>query len=137
MRARIAIWFVAAALMLVACASGPSEEALARNRTPETTTTTEAPPEGIVIVRITNGAFRPSNLKVDLTQAWIVQFRHEDTEDREYTIEARGEEFTSGPLNSGDIFEVDFTDLEPNIYRYFAFLGNTRIPGSIDTRPDQ
>jgi hypothetical protein len=32
---------------------------------------------------------------------------------------------------------VDFSELEPNIYRYFSFLGNNRVPGSIDTRPEQ
>lgn len=137
MRSRIVIWYVAAALLLVACGSGPSAETIEKDRVPATTTTTEAPPEGIAIVRITNGSFRPSNLKIDLTEQWIVQFRHEDVAEREYTIEARNGMFASGPLTTGDIFEVDFSQEEPNIYRYFAFLGNTRIPGSIDTRPDQ
>ncbi len=103
-----------------------------------TTTTTEPPPEGIIVVRITNGAFRPSNLKVDLEQEWIVQFRHEDVAEREYVIEARNEVFPASPLlKPGDVYEVDFSGLDPGIYRYFAFLGNTRIPGSIDTRPQQ
>ncbi len=137
MRSRIVIWFAAAAMLLAACASGPSQETLDRDRAPETTTTTEAPVEGNAIVSITNGSFRPSNLKIDLDVEWIVEFRHEDSDEREYVIEARNGEFMSGPLNTGDVFEVDMREFEPGIYRYFAFLGNNRIPGSIDTRPDQ
>ncbi len=137
MRLRLVIGLLAIALVAVACSSGPTEEVLAAARVPQTTTTTEAPPEGVIVVRINNGAFRPSNLDVDLTQAWIVEWRHEDTADREYVISARNGEFESPPLNTGDVFQVDFSGMEPDIYRYFAFLGNTRVPGTVDTRPDQ
>jgi hypothetical protein len=136
-RARSVIWFVAMAIALVSCGSGPSEEALARDRAPATTTTTEPPPEGVAIVRIVNGAFRPSNLHMDLEGEFIVQWVQEDAPDTEYVIEARNGEFMSEPLQPGDVFEVDFSGMEPGIYRYFAFQGNNRIPGSVDTRPDQ
>ena len=137
MRVRFLILALAVAFVAVACSSGPTDEAIAAARVPQTTTTTEPPPEGIIVVRINNGAFRPSNLDVDLTKEWIVEWRHEDVEDREYVLEARNGEFESPPLNTGDVFQVDFSDMEPDIYRYFAFLGNTRIPGTVDTRPEQ
>jgi hypothetical protein len=90
-----------------------------------------------MVVIIEGGRFRPSNLKLDLDEAWIVEWRHEDVAEREYLIEARKGEFESPPLNTGDTFQVDFSELEPDIYRYFSFLGNNRVPGSIDTRPEQ
>lgn len=124
-------------LLMSACSSGPSDAALEGGREPTTTTTTEPPPEGIVVVIIESGRFRPSNLKMDLDEAWIVQWRHEDTAEREYVIEARNGEFTSDVLTPGDTFEVDFREFDEGIYRYFSFLGNTRVPGSIDTRPAQ
>ena len=137
MRARWVTTTVIMALVLGACGSGPSDSALASGRTPVSTTTTEPPPVGIIVVSITNGSFRPSNLKVDLTEEWIVEWRHEDVAEREYTIEARNGEFESALLTPGDTFQVDFSEFEPGIYRYFSFLGNTRVPGSVDTRPDQ
>lgn len=137
MRGRIAIWLTVVALVAAGCGSGPSEAALAQNRTPQTTTTTEPPPEGVVIVRITNGAFRPSNLKVDCSVDSTVEWRQEDTSDREYVLEARNGEFTSPPLVTGDTFEWPICDFEPGLYRYFATIGRTRIPGSIDSRPEQ
>jgi hypothetical protein len=136
-RVRFLILALAVAFVAVACSSGPTDEVIAAARVPQTTTTTEPPPEGIIVVRINNGAFRPSNLDVDLTKEWIVEWRHEDVEDREYVLEARNGEFKSPPLSTGDVFQVDFSDMEPDIYRYFAFLGNTRIPGTVDTRPEQ
>ena len=126
------------ALVLGACGSGPSPEALAADRAPTTTTTTEPPPEGITIVLIEGGRFRPSNLKLDLDEAWIVEWRHEDEAEREYVIEARDGEWEDSPtLSPGDTFQVDFRELEPGIYRYYSFLGNNRIPGSVDSRPQQ
>ena len=130
-------WLIAVALIALvgaACSSGPASDDLPA---PTTTTTTEPPPEGIIIVSINNGAFRPSNLDVDLDETPIVRWVHEDTADREYVITARNGEFESEPLNTGDIFEFDFSTLEPAIYRYFSFLGNTRVPGTVDTRPEQ
>lgn len=134
MRVRWLIFVAAFALAASSCASGPSRADLPAGTT---STTTEAPPEGVVIVTITNGAFRPSNLDVDLTEGSIVRWVHADTAEREYMIEARNGEFESPPLNTGDTFEVDMADYPPGIYRYFSFLGNSRIPGTIDTRPEQ
>jgi hypothetical protein len=129
---------VVLAIMLGACSSGPSEGAIAADKKPTTTTTTEPPPEGIAIVSIQNGRFSPSNLKMDLDEFWIVEWRQEDTGDREYVIEAREGEFESSPpLHPGDTFQVDFSQLPPGIYRYYSYLGNNRIPGSVDTRPTQ
>ncbi len=138
MRTRWVMLTVILALLLGACASGPSESALAADRAPTTTTTTEPPPEGITVVIIEGGRFRPSNLKLDLNEFWIVEWRHEDSAEREYVIEAREGEWEPSPtLTPGDTFQVDLSDLEPGIYRYYSFLGNNRIPGSIDTRPEQ
>ena len=130
-------WLIVAAvfaLVVTACSSGPSSDDL---RPPTTTTTTEAPPEGVIVVIISNGAFRPSNLDVDLDETPIVRWVHDDTADREYVIEARNGEFISDPMGPGDEFEFDFSTLEPGIYRYFSFLGLTRVPGTVDTRPEQ
>ena len=128
---------LAVLLIASACGSGPSDAALAAQRIPTTTTTTEPPPEGLVFITISNGSFQPSNLQLDLTKEWIVQWRHEDTAEREYVLTARNGEFESGPLNTGDIFEFDFSSVDPGIYRYFAILGLTRVVGFIDTRPKQ
>lgn len=137
MRARWLTTIAVIAILSSACSSGPSDAALESGKTPVSTTTTEAPPEGIEVVLIEGGRFRPSNLKLDLTESWIVEWRHDDVAEREYLLQARNEEFTSPPLNTGDTFQFDFSELEPGIYRYYSFLGNNRIPGSIDTRPDQ
>lgn len=138
MRTRWVMLTVIVALLFGACSSGPSESAIAADRAPTTTTTTEAPPEGVVVVIIEGGRFRPSNLTLDLTEFQIVEWRHEDSAEREYVIEAREGEFeSSGPLNTGDTFRVDFSELGEGIFRYYSFLGNNRIPGSVDTRPEQ
>ena len=129
------------ALVGAASSSGPSDEATVASEAPPTTTTTEPPPAGVTIVRITGGAFRPSNLDVDLTVAPIVQWRHEDRPQFTYVIESRESDengdplFISPELMNGDVFEVDFSQFEPDIHRYFSFLGRQRIPGTVDTRP--
>ena len=132
---------VTLATVAVSCASGPSSEALAGSRPPPTTTTTEPPPEGVTIVKITEGAFRPANVDLDVNETPVVHWRHDDIAERQYVIEARVRDdivpFMSGTIAAGDIFEVDFSGLPPDIYRYFSFLGNQRIVGSIDTRPAQ
>ena len=130
-------WLISAAiicLVATACASGPSSPDLPA---PTITTTTEPPPEGVVFVTISNGSFRPSNLDIDVTKTPIVRWVHEDAAAREYTIIARNGEFESPLLTPGDTFEVDFSEFEPAIYRYFSTLGNTRVPGTVDTRPEQ
>lgn len=115
--------------------SGPSEATSDAGRAPTTTTTTEPPPEGVVVVRLSNGSFRPSNLAIDINEIQVVQWINED--DREYVIVGSSDTFESPPLNQGDTFEFDFSTLEPGIHRYNAFVGFQRIPGSVDTRPEQ
>lgn len=137
-------------LVLAACGSGPSSEALLRDVAPSTTTTTEAAAEGVVVVRIENGRFSPSNLDIALDDIWIVEWRHLDepitAQDgtvtaREYEIIARDRDedgdflFHSPVLTYGDVFQVDFSQYEPDLYRYNTFLGMQRIPGLVDTRP--
>jgi plastocyanin len=137
-RTRLVIVTVILAALLGACSSGPSEAALTADRKPTTTTTTEAPPEGIAVVTIESGRFRPSNLKLDLDNEWIVEWRQEDSADREYVVVSGDDSFADSPtLKAGDTFQVDFSQLPPGIYRYYAYLGNNRIPGSVDTRPSQ
>ena len=115
--------------------SEPSEATQAAGRVPTTTTTTEPPPEGVVIVRIDNGVFRPANLAIDLAVTQTIRWINED--EREYIIRANGGVFESPPLAQGDEFEFDFSTLEPSIHRYNALVGFQRIPGSVDTRPEQ
>ncbi len=115
--------------------SGPSQETIDADRRPTTTTTTEPPPEGFVLVKITNGVFRPSNLKLDLNEVQSVRWTNED--DVEYIILGNGGIFESPPLNQGDSFEFDFSTLDVGIHRYNAIVGFQRLPGSVDTRPDQ
>ena len=132
------------ALVAAACGSGPSPEALERNRRIATTTTTEPPPPGTAVIKIVNGAFAPAIIEIDLDQTPIVEWRHEDTrEGAVYVISTTtrlesGEiPFQSEELALGDSFSVDFGQLPPNIYRYFALAGFNRLPGTIDTRPKQ
>ncbi|MGI9642015.1 MAG: hypothetical protein ACR2N9_04445 [Acidimicrobiia bacterium] len=115
--------------------SGPSSATQESARPPTTTTTTEPPPEGVVVVKLSNGVFRPSNLAIDLDEIQVVQWINED--DREYIIVGSGDTFESPPLNEGDTFEFDFSTLDPAIHRYNAVIGFQRIPGSVDTRPEQ
>ncbi|MFQ5518070.1 MAG: hypothetical protein ACE5E8_10925 [Acidimicrobiia bacterium] len=123
-------------LVAAACGSGPSPDAEARNQVPSTTTTTEPPPEGVVVVKIANAAFRPSNLTLDLTKEWIVKWTNQD--DRTYVIESRTrDEFTSPEIPPGGEWEFDFRELEEGLHRYRMFVGNQRVPGLIDTRPEQ
>ena len=123
--------------------SGPSDDAVTANRPPPTTTTTEPPPEGVIVVLLRGGAFRPSIVALDLDEATIVQWKHEDSADFIYVIESRDKDdngdplFMSGELGPGDTFEVDFSEFPVDIYRYFSFLGQQRLPGTVDTRPDQ
>lgn len=138
MRARIIIAIMAlGALLFTACGSGPTQAVLDAGRIPATTTTTEAPAEGVVVVTISNGSFRPANLKLDLNEQWLVEWHHDDSDEREYVIEGRNGEFVSPTLVNGDTFQWDLSELEPGIYRYFTWLGQQRVPGTIDTRPDQ
>ena len=115
--------------------SGPSPATIEADRRPTTTTTTEPPPPGVVKVRIDNGIFRPSNLHINLEEIWIVQWINLD--DREYIIRASDGAFESEPLGQGEIFEFDYSTLEPALHRYTAFVGFNRIPGSVETRPEQ
>ena len=91
--------------------SGPSDATVESAKQPAVTTTTEPPPEGIAVVHIDNGVFRPANLSLDLEEEWIVRWINDD--------------------------EFDYSTLEPAIHRYGAFIGFNRIPGSVDTRPEQ
>ncbi|GMQ94505.1 MAG: hypothetical protein BMS9Abin12_1998 [Acidimicrobiia bacterium] len=114
--------------------STPSQATTEAERQPTTTTTTEPPPEGITVVRISNGAFRPSNLTIDLNEIWIVQWINEDP--REYTLADNTGAFET-TLGASEVFEFDYSTLEPGIHRYNALIGLQRIPGSVDTRPEQ
>lgn len=134
---RIIVTALASALLAAACGSGPSEAARERAEQPSTTTTTEPPPEGIVIVSIDNGRFSPANLDIDLEEFWIVRWENNDPP-REYQIISRDAGvFESPVLLPGDNFEVDFSALPEDIYRYNTFLGQQRIPGLVDTRPSR
>ena len=126
----VAVLFVAG----LAIASSPSAEVTEAARLPTTTTTTEPPPEGVFIIQIDNGSFRPSNVHLDFDEAWIVKWVNEDP--REYVLADKDGLFEA-TLAEGDEFEFDYRTLEPGIYRVFASVGFQRIPGTIDTRPDQ
>jgi hypothetical protein len=131
----VVVVFVVLLVVGTVITSGPSTATQEAARPPTTTTTTEPPPEGVVIVRLSNGVFRPANLAIDIAEVQIVQWVNED--DREYIIVGSGGTFESPPLNQGDTFEFDFSTLDPAIHRYNALIGFQRIPGSVDTRPEQ
>lgn len=125
------------AVAAAGCGSGPSPEARARNEAPSTTTTTEPPPEGVVVVVIENGKFTPSNLALDLEVEWIVRWENQDPP-REYQIISRDRGLFESPvILPGEAWEFDFSGLEPDLYRYNTFIGNQRIPGLVDTRPER
>jgi len=131
----VAAVFVVLLAVGTVISSGPSSATEEAGRVPTTTTTTEPAPEGVVVVRLNNGVFRPSNLAIDLDAIQIVQWINED--DREYVLVGSGGTFESPPMNQGDTFEFDFSTLDPAIHRYNALVGFQRIPGSVDTRPEQ
>ena len=131
---RLIVLVLACALFAVACSSGPSRPDLPL---PTTTTTTEPPPPGETVVAIRNGAFRPSNLKVDLAEIQVVRWVHEDRERFEYILSQADGLWEPVTLNRGDEFSFDFSTLEPGLYRYTAQLGNSFLPGIIDSRPEQ
>ncbi len=114
--------------------STPSAATIEADRQPTTTTTTEPPPQGVTVVLIDNGVFRPSNLKIDLDEIWIVKWINEDP--REYVLIDSEDNFEVS-LAEGDTFEFDYSTLEPGIHRYKALIGAQRIPGSVDSRPEQ
>lgn len=138
-RSTSGLWLVAvfAVVALSACGSGPSADALAQGP-PTSTTTTEAPPEGVKVVLISNGVFRPQILEFQLSEASLVEFRHQDRERFQYVITWEGGIFPDSPeLAAGDTYTVDFSTIPPGFYRYSAKLGLSVIPGSVDTRAEQ
>jgi hypothetical protein len=126
----VAVLFVAG----LAVASSPSADVTEAARLPTTTTTTEPPPEGVFVMKIDNGSFRPLNVLLDLNEAWVVKWVNDDP--REYLLADKGGLFET-TLAEGEEFEFDYSTLEPGIYRVFATVGFQRIPGTIDTRPEQ
>ena len=71
---------VAAVLLVMGLAieSAPSDQVAEADNKPTTTTTTEPPPEGVFVVRLDNGTFRPANVALDLDETWIVKWVNED-----------------------------------------------------------
>jgi hypothetical protein len=132
------LFVLAVAIVLVlagfAVQSSPSDAVTEAASPPTSTTTTEPAPEGVMVVRISNGSFRPSNVHLDLDEMWIVKWVNEDP--REYILADKDERFET-TLVEGDEFEFDYSTLEPGIYRVDATVGLQRIPGTIDTRPEQ
>lgn len=138
-RFKLIVSFMAVVLVTAACASGPSASALQSDRAPSTTTTTEAAPEGIVVVKIEDGRISPSILKIDPEEFWIVQFVHKDDPERVYQIVFKRGEFEDSPImNTGDTYEVDLRSLEDlGIVRYRVVLEGSLtggLPGTINTR---
>jgi hypothetical protein len=127
---------IAAVLLVMGLAieSAPSDQVAQADNKPTTTTTTEPPPEGVFVVRLDNGTFRPANVALDLDETWIVKWINEDP--REYILADKDDQFEV-TLAPGDEFEFDYSTLEPGIYRVFASVGFQRIPGTIDSRPAQ
>jgi len=117
-----------------ALTSSPSASVTESAKPPTTTTTTEPPPEGVFLIAIDNGSFRPSNVLLDIDETWIVKWMN--TDPREYVL-ADKEGLFEVTLAEGDEFEFDYSTLPPGIYRVFATVGFQRIPGTIDTRPEQ
>lgn len=114
-------------------ASGPSDAVIEADRQPTSTTTTEPPPEGVAFIQILNGAFRPAILPVDLDVVQTVRWTNDD----DVTYLLTSQIWDDVELEPGAQFEFDFSELPPAIYRYNGTIGFQRIPGSVDTRPDQ
>jgi len=127
---------IAAVLLLagLTIGSSPSDDVAEAARLPTSTTTTEPPLEGVFVIRMNNGSFRPSNVQLNLDEAWIVKWVNDDP--REYVLADKDNRFET-ILTEGAEFEFDYSTLEPGIYRVFATVGRQRIPGTIDTRPEQ
>jgi hypothetical protein len=127
---------IAAVFLLAGLASGssPSDDVAEAARLPTSTTTTEPPLEGVFIIRISNGSFRPSNVLLDLDEVWNVKWVNDDP--REYVLADMDDRFET-TLAEGAEFEFDYSTLEPGIYRVSATVGRNKIPGTIDTRPEQ
>jgi hypothetical protein len=115
--------------------SAPADNVVEADRQPTTTTTTEPPPPGVTFIVIANGSFSPSILAMDLNEVQIVEWTNEDP--LEYILSSSTEEWEPVTLNKGDQFEFDFSTLEVGIHRFHASIGFNKIPGSVDTRPDQ
>lgn len=131
----VAVVFALIAVVGTIQTSAPSEAVVESGRQPTTTTTTEPPPEGVAFVTISNGVFSPASLAMDLTKIQTVLWTNEDK--FEYLLTSSEDAWEPVVMNQGDTFEFDFSTLPPAIHRYNATLGFNRIPGSVDTRPDQ
>jgi hypothetical protein len=118
----------------LAVQSSPSDAVTDKAAAPTTTSTTLPAPQGDEVVRISNGSFRPSNVKLALEETWIVKWVNEDP--REYFLADKTGLFEA-PLPPGAEFQFDYSTVEPGIYRVSATVGAQRIPGTIDSRPDQ
>jgi hypothetical protein len=84
---------------------------------------------------ISNRSFSPNILAMDLNEVQIVEWTNEDP--LEYTLTSSTEASEPVTLNKGDQFEFDFSTLEVGIHRLHASIGFNKIPGSVDTRPNQ
>ena len=106
---------VAGVLLLAGLAFGssPSDDVVESAKPPTTTTTTEPPPEGVFVIRIDNGSFRPSNVLLDIDEAWIVKWINDDP--REYVLADKDGLFET-TLAEGDEYEFDYSTVEPGIY---------------------
>jgi hypothetical protein len=142
---RIGAIAIVMSFVVAACGSGPSPEALERNERPSTTTTTEPPPEGVYTIVIENGKFTPANNRFSIDDFWIVRFENQDPP-REHVVETRRGEFESPVLQPGDSWEFDLLTLDDpeteeneaeDLIRYQMFIGQQRVPGIIDTRPER
>jgi hypothetical protein len=137
----VAAVFVGLIVLGSVLASGPSQATIDSGRLPTSTSTTEPPPEGVVVVFIDNGTLRPSNLEINIDAIQTVQWINRD--DREFILEDAESNFVSDPLGKGDMFEFDFSTVPQGLYRYKAILvtdsifGGVRIPGLVDSRAEQ
>jgi hypothetical protein len=136
MKSAAFVWIVFVVLVAIGTlkTSGPAEATLEAGKQPAVTTTMKPPPGGIAVVHIGNDVFRPANMSLDLEQEWIVRWVNDD--DVEYLLQDTEDEIEV-KLGPSDEFEFDYSTLEPGIHRYRAFIGLNRIPGSVDTRPEQ
>lgn len=133
MRTRLIALVSVVVLLVAACSSGPSSPDL---RPPTSTTTTEAPEVGIEIVRIRNGSFQPPQLRIDIDETPTVRFVHDDNPEVTYTIITSNGPWEDFELADGGEHDIDFTGVEPQLYRFSAIAGFVRLPFSIDARPD-
>jgi hypothetical protein len=88
----------------------------------------------VAVVEIRSGAFHPAVLELDPAVWTVIRWENTDT-DRTYVVTAKDGEFESPPIPPGGSWELDVSEFEPGIYRYYTVIGEARAPASFEIVP--